>query len=154
MSLAEKIPGATLDPWLLIEMPDGDRLLFGYAERHPLTGGLSWLRSSPVVELDEAAGRARTASGRIYVLGRRTSVDRLESEEGRAALLLLVLKPEGLLASDPLEDDATGAWLIARKWGRHLGIDAPPREKPEAVRCFLDKYADLYAALRAGRKPS
>jgi hypothetical protein len=35
---------------------DGELSLFGFAARHPRTGGLSWRLSTEIVELDESAG--------------------------------------------------------------------------------------------------
>jgi hypothetical protein len=149
-TFVDEVPDACLDPWLLVELPDGEEILFGFATWHPVTGGLSWMRSSPVRELDEAAGRARTQSGRLYALGRRVTMDRLNDEEGRATLSLLVLIPEGLLAHGLVEEAGTREWLIARKWARHLKVDPPSRDDPDAVLRFLDINADLYASLRAG----
>lgn len=77
-------------------------------------------------------------------------MDRLDDEEGRAALALLVLIPEGLVADGLIEEAGTREWLIARKWGRHLGVNPPPRDDPAAVLRFLETYADLYASLRTG----
>jgi hypothetical protein len=151
MAVTDRRPDARLDPWLLIELPDGIDLLFGFAQYHPVTGGLSWLRSSPVVELDADNGRARTASGRRYELGRRITVESLTDEEGQAALELLVLKPEGLLAYDPWRDALTSAWLVARKWARHCRVEPPSRVDPDAIHQFLHDYAELYQAVRSGR---
>lgn len=150
MSVADRSPDACLDPWMLVALPDGRKILFGYASWHPKTGGLSWMHSTSVHELDVTAGRARTASGRIYTLGRRITVDQLD-EEGHAVLALLILKPLGRTAPDPVGDFFTGHWLMARKWSRHLRVEPPPRDDPAAVQEFLDTYADLYAALRDGR---
>ncbi len=124
-------------------------MLFGYAGRHPATGGLGWVRSSPVVELDEEAGRARTAGGRVYALGRRVDVEDLDGE-ARAALRLLAAE---FLGAEPLPGDADDArWVSARKWARHLGVAAPPRDR-EAVERFLRGHGERYLALRAGRAP-
>ncbi len=143
MGLADGPAAAGLDPWLPLEL-GGEEVLFGYAGRHPATGGLSWVRSSPVVELDEAAGRARTAGGRVYALGRRTGIGRLD-EEARTALRLL--------AAEFLPGDADDArWVSPRKWARHLGVEAPPRDRA-AVERFLRGHGERYLALRAGRGP-
>ncbi len=151
MSLMDRTPDAFLDPWLLFELHDGLEILFGYAVNHPVTGGLSWMHSSPVKEFDEVACRARTVSGRLYALGRRTAVECLD-EEGRAVFDLLILKPGGFLAPDPLADFFTGEWLAARKWARHLQVPPPPRDDPAAVRRFLDLYGELYSSFREGRR--
>lgn len=137
---------AVLDPWLVVEL-GGEEVLFGYAESHPATGGRSWVRSSPVAELDEEAGRARTESGRAYALGRRVAVEDLD-EEGRTALRLLAAE---FLGAEPLPgDDDDARWVSARKWARRLGVEAPPRD-PEAVRRFLRSHEERYLALRRGR---
>ena len=81
---------ACLNPWLRFELPAGDAILFGYASKHPVTGGLSWMHSSRLRQVDEKAGRARTASGRLYALDQRIAVDQLD-EEGHAAFELLIL---------------------------------------------------------------
>ena len=72
-------PAASMDPWLVVDV-NGEPSLFGFAWRHPSTGGLSWMLSTAIVELDAAAGRARTASGRVYQLGRR--IEPCELDEG------------------------------------------------------------------------
>ena len=149
-SLTDRTPDARVDPWLIVELPDGAELLFGFGWHHPITGGLSWMRSSPVIDLDEETGRARTASGRIYELGRRIPVEGLP-EEGRAALELLILKPEGLLQSESERDAATAAWLVACKWARHCRAQPPPRDDLDAIQKFMREYADMYEAVRSGR---
>ncbi len=85
-------PHACMDPWCLISLRDG-ACLFGFATRHNGTGGSSWMRSSPVAQLDEARGRARTASGRLYELGRRTEPGHLQDPEAWAAFRLLIETP-------------------------------------------------------------
>ena len=146
MAPADEPATAGLDPWLPLEL-GGEEVLFGYAGRHPATGGLSWVRSSPVAELDEAAGRARTASGRVYALGRRTDVGEFD-EEGRTALRLLAAES---LGAEPLPgDDDDARWVSARKWARHLGVEAPPRDRA-AVGRFLRRHEERYLALRAGQ---
>jgi hypothetical protein len=60
---------STSQPGLVVVDVDGELSLFGFAARHPGTGGLSWMPSTEIVELDESAGRARTSSGRVCALG-------------------------------------------------------------------------------------
>ena len=79
-----------MDSWCLVELADGAEVLFGFVVEHAGTGGLSWVRSTAVVWLDETAGRARTASGRRYALGRRIAVADLPTEEARIAFTFLV----------------------------------------------------------------
>lgn len=45
---------AVLDRWLVAE-DDDTEVLLGFALRHNEFGGLSWIRSSPIAELDEEA---------------------------------------------------------------------------------------------------
>ena len=61
---------ASVSNWMVVRHNDRE-CLFGFAERHPRTGGLSWMLSTPVVCLDEEEGHAVTASGRRYLLGTR-----------------------------------------------------------------------------------
>src|ERR1700730_9465931 len=120
MTLADEPTTAEMDPWLLVEVY-GEDCLFGFAKWHPSTGGLAWTLSTPVVELDEAAGRARTASGRVYALGRATEFEELD-EEANLALCLLA-------GEVPMPEAARWrgvCWITARKMARHLGTVAPP----------------------------
>ena len=101
---------------------------------------VSWVRSTAVAWLDETAGRARTASGRRYALGRRTTVANLPTEEARIAFAFLVsphLADPG--AEPPVDGDsaAAAAWVAACKVARHLGLEAPPLRDPAAVTEFL-----------------
>jgi hypothetical protein len=142
------IAGAALDPWLVVS--DGvDEALFGYAVRHPGTGGLAWTLSTPLRHLDVARGRATTASGRRYDLGHRLEVPDLPDEEARISYAVLVCPLIGidpavhLGALDPL---LAADWVRACKVARHLGVDPPVREAASVAR-FLDRHADRYAAV-------
>jgi hypothetical protein len=138
--LSEAKITARMTAWMLVEA-SGDACLFGFAEQHPNTGGLSWILSTPVVELTGTEDRARTASGRVYALGQQISTRELD-EEGRVALRLL------------LQDDEDGypgrmddvAWVTSQKIARHLRVDAPPRADPAAVERFLERYLRAYLA--------
>lgn len=135
---------AEMDPWLLVNVY-GEDCLFGFAKWHPSTGGLSWTLSTPVIELDEEACRARTASGRVYALGRAINVEELD-EEGILALCLLVgdkRVPERARWQNV-------RWITARKMARHLGAVAPPRSDPEAVEKFLQEHRGRYLSLKCG----
>ena len=83
---------AYMDPWCVVSVITGERLLFGFAVRHPATGGLSWVRSTPIRHLDEVTGCAITESGRPYALGRRIEPEKvpLEGEEAWLAFDLLI----------------------------------------------------------------
>lgn len=142
------VAGAALDPWLLVT--DGpESALFGYAGVHPSTGGLAWTLSTPVRHLDLQRGRAVTASGRRYDLGRRIELPDLPDEEARISYAVLVcpligVDPSVHLGSvDPL---LAGDWVRARKMSRHLGV-APPAREADAVGRFLARYADAYAVV-------
>lgn len=131
---------ATMSRWMEIEV-DGECCLFGFAEQHPRTGGLSWTVSTPIEEMTPAADRVRTASGRVYQLGRNISLQELD-EEGRVALRLLVTTDDY-----PGRDDEH-AWLVSCKMARHLKSDPPPRNDPPAVKRFLQLHAGAYVAKR------
>lgn len=144
---------AHLDPWCVVPLDAGGTILFGFALQHEATGGLAWLSSSVVLEIDAAAGRARTFSGRRYLLGRQ--FDPLdvgaEGEEARTAF--------GLLIGVDYEDqdelvEVDRRWLMATKAARHLGVEAPIRTDA-ATRAFVDKYQAAYFALRQrGGRPT
>ncbi len=129
---------ARLSRWMAV-IAHGRECLFGFADWHPNTGGLSWLLSTHIVELDEAMGRARTVSGRIYALGREISARDLD-EEGRTVLRLLLTED-----SYPRKEDDL-MWVITQKMARHLGLDRPPRADPAAVGLFFVRHRDAYEA--------
>jgi hypothetical protein len=144
---------AHLDPWCEVPMETGGSVLFGFALHHAETGGLAWLSSSQLVDLKEAAGRARTMSGRRYRLGRR--FDPLdvgaEGEEARLAFALLI----GVDFED-LDDlvEVDRRWLQARKAARHLGLE-PPIRTDAATRSFFETYGEAYVAIRQrGGRPT
>jgi hypothetical protein len=134
-------------------METGGSILFGFALHHAETGGLAWLSSSQLVDLKEAAGRARTLSGRRYRLGRQ--FDPLdvggEGEEARLAFALLIgVDYEDL--DELLEVDRR--WLMAMKAARHLGVE-PPIRTDAATRSFFKTYGEAYFALRQrGGRPT
>ena len=119
--------------------------------RHPATGGLAWLRSSVLVELDHGKGYAVTSSGQTYRLHRRISLAAVCSEGIEAWLafdlllgrdsLVKVPRPEGNRADDAL-------WLTGCKMARHLCLDLPSRDVVE-VKSFVVKHSGRYAALRS-----
>jgi hypothetical protein len=86
--LADAAVTATMTLWMVVDA-FGEECLFGYSDWHPTTGGLSWVLSTPVEEFTSTADRARTASGRVYALGRQISAKDLD-EEGRVALGFLL----------------------------------------------------------------
>jgi hypothetical protein len=146
------IAGAALDPWLLVT--DGpERALFGFAVAHPGTGGLAWTLSTAVRHLDVTRGRATTASGRRYDLGRRIELPDLPDEEARISYAVLVCPLIGvdpavhLGAVDPL---LAVDWVRACKVARHLRVDPPVREAASVTR-FLDRHAERYAAVLRGK---
>lgn len=145
------VADAALDPWLRVS-DDADSPLYGYAEVHPSTGGLAWTVTTPVRHLDTRRGRAVTASGRRYRLGRRIEVSTLPDQEARFAYALLVAIPLGLDAEALLggtDPRLAAEWVRASKMARHLGI-APPSCQRDAVLEFLHIHADRYVpVLRA-----
>jgi hypothetical protein len=144
MTLADEPTTAEMDPWLLVEV-HGEDCLFGFAKWHPTTGGLSWTRSTPIIELDETAGRARTASGRVYALGRAIEFEELDEEASLAWCLVA-----GAVSMPEAARWRGVRWLTARKMARHLGTVAPPRSDPEAVEKFLEAHRERYLSLRRG----
>jgi hypothetical protein len=140
-------PDASLDPWTLVPVNDGEHLFYGFALFHPNTGGLSWLVSTEVQELDEESGRARTRSGCRYALGRRFEREDV-AREGREAeiayrLLLGEFADCGDTSSDPLDHQ----WVSCCKAARHLGLE-PPAYDAAAVRSFSAEHSYKYFALR------
>lgn len=131
---------AAMNPWMQVEAFD-EPCLFGFAEEHSATGGLAWTLSTPIEEMTSAADRARTASGRVYKLGREISLQELD-EEGRVALRLLLTTDEY-----PGREDERD-WLVACKMARHLELGAPKRSDPIAAKRFLQLHADAYIAKR------
>ncbi|MFC3125090.1 hypothetical protein ACFOD4_08465 [Pseudoroseomonas globiformis] len=136
-------------------LQDGAEVLFGYAVRHPATGGLSWVSSTEIEELDAVGGRARTRSGRLYELGRQIALEDIpvEGEEAWVAFELLlghdVADPEAVppRVVDPAADRE---WVAACKAARHLGVVAP-RRIPREVAAFFDQYRVAYLAYRQDR---
>lgn len=144
--LCAVIPTARLDPWFPV-VSCGATTLFGYCRWHEKLGGLSWLVSSPVVELDAGRLRACTLSGRVYALGQHITADDLPGEEARLAYRLLV--GPGTRQGDPVPN-ADLYWLGALKVSRWLGIEAPARGRIAGLRGFLVTTRPAYrAALQA-----
>lgn len=137
---------AHLDPWMAFcQRPGDDRspcslFLFGYALRHHRLLGLSWVRTSPVLALRPETGRALTASGSLYVLGRPVASPDDLDQEGRAAWDALVREVGGRLER---------RWLGACKAARWLGMD-PPALEEAAVAAFEAEHVPRYIAWRVG----
>ena len=134
---------AHLDPWLPFWEHGGadpPRLhLFGWAPHHHRLLGLTWLRSSFVVSLEEEARRASTVSGSRYALGRRLASPAELCPEGRVAWNALVLG-----GATELER----RWIAACKAARWLGIPSPALDG-DAVGDFVARHGGEYVALRA-----
>lgn len=152
MMCADPPATAKLDPWCVVPLLDGVSVLFGFALRHPLTGGLSWTSSSEILHLDETAGRARTRSGRIYQLGRRIDVRDIpgEGDEPWIAFDLLL----GHVVADPdtvppivTDLAADREWVSACKAVRHLAL-TPPRRIASDIKEFRAAQAAAYRRLR------
>jgi hypothetical protein len=149
MGLADAWATIWMERWTVLDL--GDYLgLFGFAFEYQKRSGLSWMRSAPLVELDQRAGKARTEDGQVYGLGRRFSLDELTDEEGWAALQLLVERRFGGLAM-PRDDVAAAKWLASRKMARWLSVDPPPKHDHGLVERFLMAYGELYLSVRQGR---
>jgi hypothetical protein len=145
----EGAPDARLDPWCLVPLPGRAEYLFGFAAYHSGTGGLSWMRSSPLELLDQARGRAITESGRLYELGRRTEPTELRDPEGKAAFRLLTGTSGDCREEAPL----LSAWLTACKIARWIAAQPPPCCSVEVER-FITKHRQAYKARRLGRRLS
>jgi hypothetical protein len=151
------MPNALMDPWRLVELADGSEALFGFAVEHAGTGGLSWVFSTSVVWLDEAAGRAQTLSGRRYALGRCITAAELPTVEASIAFSLLVsphLDDPGAVPPVLGDPAAAAIWVAACKMARHLKAEAPPLGDAAAVGAFVGSNMERYTLLRAGRRPS
>lgn len=137
---------AHLDPWMVFcERLGGEGsppalFLFGYALHHHRLLGLSWIRTSPVVTLSPGAGRALTASGSRYALGRPVASPDDLGHEGRVAWNGLVRG-----GGSPLER----RWVAACKAARWLGVP-PPALDEDAVAAFEAEHTARYVAWRAG----
>jgi hypothetical protein len=130
---------AELDPWCVADDGAG-QVLFGFATRHPVTGGLAWTRTSRIVHLDTIGGRAITRSGRRYALGHRITAVDLPDIEARLAFAMLIGPAPGCEPGRLPADVAPSlaiAWLSACKRARHLGLD-PPELDPAAIRAVFD----------------
>lgn len=136
---------AFLHPWILIEESDAAGssppvyVLFGWTAHHHRLLGLSWIRTSPVVRLREAEGRAETESGTRYALGRRVARAEDLCGEGRMAWKALVLGEA---------DDLERRWLGALKAARWLGVP-PPALDPDGLAAFLARHGAEYLSLRS-----
>lgn len=131
---------AMMSQWMVVDVMD-EQCLFGFAERHPNTGGLSWVLSTPITEFTASSDRARTASGRVYQLGREISVCDLD-EEGRVCLRLFLAEDRDAYPGAEIDR----AWVVARKMARHLELTAPSRNDPAAVERFFELYRESYLA--------
>ena len=129
---------AHIDPWLVVKLGD-DHHLFGYCKRHEETGGLSWIRSSPLVEMDADCQCATTASGRRYSLGNQATPADLEGVEPRLAFQLLVEQAD----VPKSRDDPRIRWLSCQKMARHLGVE-PPRLARDEVEAFIVQHGAAY----------
>lgn len=143
MKASTTAPDAHMDPWRAVELVTGHCVLFGFAWRHPKTGGLSWLRSTPLLHLDVLERRAVTQSGRRYALGRQLEAEDIpaEGEEAWVAFQLLLggdIRAGAVpaIAVDPWED---ARWLTAQKMARHLRLPPLPRASGPVTR-FLEQY--------------
>lgn len=153
MSGSGKAPDALMDPWCAVPVVTGDQILFGFALRHPILGGLSWARSSPITALDMAAGRATTESGRRYQLGRQVELKDIPGlgEEAWVAFDLLIgNNAKDADAVPPISADTVrdARWLGACKMARHLGLSPPSRTAAE-IDSFVIRHFPNYAARRA-----
>lgn len=142
--LKQQLVTAIMSRWMEVEA-FGEQCLFGFAERHPATGGLSWTLSTQIEEMTPSADRARTASGRVYSLGQEISLQDLD-EEGGVALRLL------LTTEEYPGRDGDRDWVVACKVARHLALHAPSRTDPSTVKRFLQLHAEAYITKRGSKQ--
>lgn len=145
------LPDAEMDPWCTCSTRNNETVLFGYAIRHPVTIGLSWVRSTPVQSLDLQARRAVTWSGRRYALGRRIHQDEIrgEGEEAWIAFDLLMNDNTGtgaLSRASRFDRLVAAQWVRTCKIARHLDVE-PPKRSPVSIKLFLNIYLDAYVTL-------
>ena len=153
MSSIDSLADAYMNPWCVVRIITGDRLLFGFAVHHSGTGGLSWVRSTPIRHLDEVTACAITASGRRYALGRRIGSEDVPREGVEAWLAFDLLI--GPIASDAAAVPSISVdrlhdaeWIAACKFARHLSVAAPDRA-PARVADFMRRYIADYFTRRA-----
>ncbi|MGI4951349.1 MAG: hypothetical protein ACRYGM_06055 [Janthinobacterium lividum] len=145
---------ARMDPWCIVELWSGERILFGFVTQHPVTGGLAWTRSSPIIELDQTGGAATTQSGQGYKLGcflKASSLPSLGLEAWLAYDVLIGGRAADGEAVPPVSADPgrEKLWLASCKIARHLKVPVPafaPRETED----FLELHAVAYMVLRGG----
>jgi len=148
------VPDAAMYPWMTVERDD-ETYLFGFALRHPVTGGLARTLSTAITKLDVNARRAVTQSGRKYALGERLAapVD-LPTVESRVAYALLVMPLLGMNPAEALGDKTdvqASQWVTTQKMARHLYIP-PPSWDDAAVSAFMDRNGSRYLRLMPRRR--
>jgi hypothetical protein len=141
------LAGVHIDPWCPVPALGGSCILFGFARRHPVTHGLSWMASKAVARLDSSAGLCRTASGRVYLLGREFAPFQVAHEGEEAAVAFAVLVGNGLLpGTDTAAAKLDRLWLASCKAARHLGMAPPARDRREVID-FMNRFLAPYAAV-------
>jgi hypothetical protein len=142
----------------MVPIHGGQSVLFGFALFHPTTGGLSWLASTVVRDLDAKTGRAitGTASGRRYQLGRCVWLEDIPGEGEEAWMAFDIMLGADCADTDavpPISADPARdiLWVTACKMARHLRATAP-RRTPSEVEVFLARHMEAYLELRAAAK--
>jgi hypothetical protein len=143
---------ALIDPWCTLETVAGKHVLYGYSLHHSFTGGLSWVASTPIHGIASDAGRAVTASGRRYELGRRIEPAEIPSEGEEAWLAYDILLGDHVVDRDAVprfsvDRKLDSAWVTACKVARHLDVAAPGRALL-AVDSFLKDHEQKYRLKR------
>ena len=147
-------PEAHLDPWCVVPLKTGESILFGYALRHPRTRGLSWTMSTPLMMLDESKGRAISASGRLYALGRRFDVNDIRDEGLEAWVAygaLLNTDAADQVPEWPFDWQQARRWVTACKMARHLGKVPPPFRAAEYELFIEANHAEYCGNIRSDR---
>ena len=129
--------------------------LFGYALHHHRLLGLSWVRTSPVLFLRPADGRALTASGSRYAFGRPTSWAFDASYILYGALFIMAgayaLSRNGHVRGDFLYRNfapRTQAWFPSRTGSPVASSDQPPSAKRSMPRVAKRADTSTCAAAR------
>ena len=138
---------AVLNPWCLVQTGRVEYSLFGYVVHHSGTGGLAWLRSTPVQVLDEDMGRARTRSGRRYELGRRFEPEDVAREGDEAAIVFRAFVSGTIERVTMMANPLDYVWVSCCKVARHVGAEPPANDEAD-IQSFVQAHMKDYFAHR------
>jgi hypothetical protein len=155
MGCNQRIADAYMDPWCVVPLATGEEVLFGFAVAHSATSGLSWLRSTPIRQLDTRSVFATTWSGRLYELCRRIQPEDIPLEEDEAWIAYdLLIGPDArdneLVSPISADRECDAEWVSAYKMARQPRVAIPDRE-PLAVQEFVRRHVGDYLEMRLQR---